>query len=107
MNSTLSLPSADGVVIARSPDNGTYVGRDLSNVPLFQDPSLRTPHGVYYFKSQLDGMQRVSSYQRSDRFPVVILATMQREELLTPWRDPEELPSPACYPFSAWLCSSR
>jgi diguanylate cyclase (GGDEF)-like protein/PAS domain S-box-containing protein len=32
-------------------------------------------------------MQRVSFYKRSDRFPFVILATMQRDELLTPWRD--------------------
>src|SRR5450631_255912 len=85
-NSAITLLTADGTVMARSPDNGTYVGRDLSNGPLFRDPSLQSRHGVYYFKSPLDGMQRVSFYQRSDRFPLVVLATVQQEEALAAWR---------------------
>jgi diguanylate cyclase (GGDEF)-like protein/PAS domain S-box-containing protein len=86
-HSTVTLLNADGIVLARSPDNGTYVGRDLSNRDLFQDPSLRSPSGAYYFKSSLDGMPRVSFYRRSDRFPLVILATVQQEEVLARWRE--------------------
>ena len=86
-HSTITLLSTDGVVMARSPDNGTYVGRNVSNGPLFQDPSLQTASGAYYFKSPLDEMQRVSFYQRSDRFPLVILATVEQEEVLARWRD--------------------
>jgi diguanylate cyclase (GGDEF)-like protein/PAS domain S-box-containing protein len=80
------LLGADGIVKARSLDNDAFVGRDTSKAPLFQDPSLQSSHGVYYFKSPSDGMQRVSSYWRSDRFPIVILATMRQDELLAPWR---------------------
>ena len=85
-NGAISLLSAAGVIMARSPDNSTYVGRDLSNVPLFKDPSLQSPQGVYYFKSPLDGVQRVSFFQRSDRFPVVVVATAELDEVLASWR---------------------
>jgi diguanylate cyclase (GGDEF)-like protein/PAS domain S-box-containing protein len=85
-NSAIVLLNANGIVIARSPDDGTYVGRNSSNGPLFQDPLLRSAGGVYRFKSPLDGMQRVGFYKRSERFPLVVLATMQREEVLAPWR---------------------
>jgi hypothetical protein len=72
--------------MARSPDNGTYVGRDLSNTPLFRDSNSRPTTGVYDFKSPLDGLQRLSSYRRSDRFPLVVVATMEQDEVLAPWR---------------------
>jgi diguanylate cyclase (GGDEF)-like protein/PAS domain S-box-containing protein len=85
-NGAISLLSAGGIIMARSPDNATYVGRDLSNAPLFRDPLLKSPRGVYYFKSPLDGMQRVSFFQRSERFPLVILATAQLDEVLASWR---------------------
>lgn len=32
----VSLLSADGIMLARSPDDGTYVGRDLSNTPFLR-----------------------------------------------------------------------
>jgi diguanylate cyclase (GGDEF)-like protein/PAS domain S-box-containing protein len=85
-HSTITLLNADGVVLARSPDNDGYAGRDVSNGPLFQDPSLRSVSGAYYFESLFDGVERVSFYRRSDRFPLVILATVQQEEVLAGWR---------------------
>lgn len=83
---TIVLLGADGIVKARSLDNDAFVGRDTSSASLFRDPSLQSRHGVYYFKSPSDNMQRVSSYWRSDRFPLVVLATVQQDELLAPWR---------------------
>jgi diguanylate cyclase (GGDEF)-like protein/PAS domain S-box-containing protein len=86
-NGAISLLSADGIILARSSDNGTYAGRNLSNGPLFQDSSLQSQRGVYYFTSPLDGIHRLSFYQRSDRYPLVILATAALDEVLIPWRD--------------------
>jgi diguanylate cyclase (GGDEF)-like protein/PAS domain S-box-containing protein len=85
-NGAITLLNDHGVVLARSPDNGTYVGRDTSSGPLFRDALLQSPQGAYHFKSPLDGMQRVSYYRRSDRFPLVILATVQQDEALASWR---------------------
>lgn len=81
----VTLLNTDGIVLARDPDNDIYVGRDTSNGPLFRDALLQSASGVYYFKSPLDGMRRLSFYKRSDQFPLVVLATVQQEEVLARW----------------------
>jgi diguanylate cyclase (GGDEF)-like protein/PAS domain S-box-containing protein len=85
-NSSVALVHGDGLIIARNPDNAKYVGRSVADKPLFRDPALQGPGGAYHFKSPLDGFERVSFYKRSGRFPLVLLATVEREELLAPWR---------------------
>jgi diguanylate cyclase (GGDEF)-like protein/PAS domain S-box-containing protein len=83
---TILLVNADGTVMARSPNNASYVGRDLSSARLFQDASLQTSGGTYYLTSPLDGLQRLGAYRRSTRLPLVVLATIEQEEMLAPWR---------------------
>jgi diguanylate cyclase (GGDEF)-like protein/PAS domain S-box-containing protein len=85
-NGAIALLSADGVVLARSPDDGTYVGRDMSAAPLFKNFGSWPSASIYYFKSPLDGMQRLSFYKRSDHYPLTVLATMAQDDVLTPWR---------------------
>jgi diguanylate cyclase (GGDEF)-like protein/PAS domain S-box-containing protein len=83
---TLSLLSADGITQARIPDDGTNVGRDVSDGPFFRGTRSGGPSGVFYFRSALDGLQRLSFYQRSDRYPFILLATKAQDEVLAPWR---------------------
>lgn len=85
-NGTVSLLSTDGILLARSGDDGTYVGRDLSQSPLMKNLPNRSAGSVYYFKSPLDGRQRLSFYQLSSRYPLMILATKAKEDVLAPWR---------------------
>ncbi|GKQ53548.1 sensor domain-containing diguanylate cyclase [Bradyrhizobium sp. Ce-3] len=86
-NGAVSLLSADGIMLARSGDDeGAYVGRDMSTSPLFQTLHHRADAGVYYFKSPLDGLQRLSFYQLSKRYPILILATMAQNDALASWR---------------------
>lgn len=85
-NSSVSLVHGDGLIIARNPDNAKYVGRSVADKPLFRDPALQGPGGAYHFTSPLDGVERVSFYKRSGRFPLMLLATVEKEELLAPWR---------------------
>lgn len=84
-NGSIALVAADGVVLARSPDNG-YTGRDLSSAPLFRNLHERPAAGAYYFTSSLDGVRRLSFYQRSARYPVLVVATESEEDVLAPWR---------------------
>lgn len=70
----------------------------MADTPLFRDASLQRPAGAYHFKSPLDGADRVSFFKRSGRYPLVLLATVDKDELLAPWRaaaisrmDPVEL----------------
>jgi diguanylate cyclase (GGDEF)-like protein/PAS domain S-box-containing protein len=83
---TITLLNTAGIVLARSRDNDLYAGHDLSNAPLLRDRESRPTNGVYSFKSPLDGVQRLSFYKQSDRFPLMVLATMAQDDVLAPWR---------------------
>jgi diguanylate cyclase (GGDEF)-like protein/PAS domain S-box-containing protein len=85
-NGTISLMSADGIIMARGPDDGTSVGRDLSAGPLFKDTDSRASSGVYYYRSPVDGLQRLGFYQRSSHYPLMILAAKAQSDVLAPWR---------------------
>jgi diguanylate cyclase (GGDEF)-like protein/PAS domain S-box-containing protein len=83
---SISLIGYDGIVMSRSPDDGTYVGRDLSASPAFKEARSGVSAGVFNFRSALDGLQRLSYYKRSDRYPFIVFANQSREEVLAPWR---------------------
>ncbi|MGY4403605.1 diguanylate cyclase (GGDEF)-like protein/PAS domain S-box-containing protein [Bradyrhizobium sp. USDA 3315] len=85
-NGSIALASADGIILARSPDDGSFTGRDLSGSPLFANLRERPATGAYYFKSPLDGVQRLSFYQQSNRYPVIVVATQSEDDVLVPWR---------------------
>jgi diguanylate cyclase (GGDEF)-like protein/PAS domain S-box-containing protein len=85
-NSSVTLMYGDGIIIARNPGNDKFVGRSVADTQLFRDASLQRPFGAYHFKSPLDGAERVSFFKRSGRYPLVLLATVDKDELLAPWR---------------------
>ncbi|MBR1215358.1 diguanylate cyclase [Bradyrhizobium sp. JYMT SZCCT0180] len=86
-NGSVALLNADGVLLARSRDeDGSNVGRDMSKSPLFRTLKDRPSASVYYFKSPLDGLERLSFYQLSSRYPILVLATKAQEDVLEPWR---------------------
>lgn len=85
-NSSVALMHGEGTIIARNPHNEKFAGRSVGDAPLFRDASLQRPAGAYHFKSQLDGAERVSFFKRSGRYPLVLLATVDKDELLAPWR---------------------
>jgi diguanylate cyclase (GGDEF)-like protein/PAS domain S-box-containing protein len=82
----ITLLNNAGMILARSNDNETYAGRDLSNTPFFKNRETRPLNGVYYFKSPLDGVARLSFYKNSNRFPLIVLATRGQDEVLSLWR---------------------
>jgi diguanylate cyclase (GGDEF)-like protein/PAS domain S-box-containing protein len=83
----VSLLNTSGIMLARSPDDGSYIGRDMSNSPLISQLHNRPAASVYYFKSPLDGVQRLSFYKLSSRYPLMVLATRAQDEVLAPWRE--------------------
>lgn len=86
-NGLASLLNTAGIMLARTGDEGeAFVGRDLSNAPLFREWKSRPAAAVYYFKSPIDGVQRLSYYQRSSNYPLMVLAGKSQEDVLAPWR---------------------
>jgi diguanylate cyclase (GGDEF)-like protein/PAS domain S-box-containing protein len=86
-NGAILLLSAGGIVLARSPNNDTYVGRDLSGTPLFKELYSQPSESLYNYKSTLDGVWRLGFYKRDDRFPILVLATEAMEDVLAIWRN--------------------
>lgn len=84
---TVTLLDKSGIILARSVDNESAVGRDVSATPLIQDMDARRPAGLYYFRSPFDQTLRLSYYRLSDRFPILVLATEAKDEVLAPWRE--------------------
>ncbi|WFU42252.1 diguanylate cyclase [Bradyrhizobium sp. CB82] len=86
-NGSVSLLNNDGIMLARSRDeSGAFIGRDLSNAPLFREWDNRPAASLYYFKSPLDGVQRLSYYKRSSQYPLMVLASKSQDDVLAPWR---------------------
>ncbi|WP_316233054.1 diguanylate cyclase domain-containing protein [Bradyrhizobium sp. SZCCHNPS2010] len=85
-NGSIFLMSRKGVILARAPDDGHYVGRNLSSLDLFKQLDGRPSSGTFHFTSPLDGRERVSFYQFAKRYPVVVVATEAKDELLASWR---------------------
>ncbi len=85
-NSSVTLLYADGMIVARNPNNEKFVGRSVGDTPLFRNANLQRTSGAYHFTSPLDGAERVSFFKRSGRYPLVLLATVDKDELLAPWR---------------------
>ena len=83
--SAVTLLHVDGHVVARHPDNAEHVGRDASREPIFKGASLEAASGTYQYLSPLDGTERLGFFRRSARFPLLVLATVQKSELLALW----------------------
>ena len=83
----ITLIEKDGIVLARSIDNEKSVGRDISNTPLIKEMSSRPSASIYYLRSTFDGSWRLSFYKLSDRFPVLVVATEAKDEVLASWRE--------------------
>jgi diguanylate cyclase (GGDEF)-like protein/PAS domain S-box-containing protein len=82
----ITLASTDGIVLARSLDDGTYVGRDMSGSAFYKMRD-RPAASVRYFKSRLDHVQRLSFYKTSSRYPLLVLATRAQDDVLATWRE--------------------
>lgn len=82
----VTMLNSAGIILARNPDNGTYVGRNMADAPLFKHRDKHPASTAYHFKSPLDGVQRLSAYRSSEHYPLIILATKSRDEVLAPWR---------------------
>jgi PAS domain S-box-containing protein len=83
----ITMLQKNGIVLARSVDNETSVGRDLANSALIKDMHGRPSASVYYFQSTFDNSWRLAFYKLSDRFPIIVVATESKEEVLASWRE--------------------
>jgi diguanylate cyclase (GGDEF)-like protein/PAS domain S-box-containing protein len=84
-NGSIALISSNATLLARFPHDDSYIGHDFSGSPLIRSGNPR-PFGLIRFKSALDGVERVSAFHRSTRFPFVMIVARARADILASWR---------------------
>jgi diguanylate cyclase (GGDEF)-like protein len=85
-NGVINLISADARIVVRRPFNETKIGTSLANSPLFTQLLPKGSSGTATVKSYVDGVERVVGFRRVDEYPLIIFAALNKDEVLTPWR---------------------
>ncbi len=83
---TITLMAANGTVVANVPGDPRKVGSSVAEGDFFTRVLPLTPAGSSEFASVLDGMPRLGSHQRVEGFPLVVLVSHDRGEVLAAWR---------------------
>jgi PAS domain S-box-containing protein len=81
----ITLATTDGILLARYPAAGQFVGEDISGAKVF---GLLAAHRAGSFENTgfVDGIRRFSGYRQSDRYPLVAVAGMSQDVALAGWR---------------------
>ena len=79
---TITLFQANGTLVSRYPYIERAIGTDHVHQPWFRDG---VASGTYEYVSPVDGVDRVSGYQRNHIFPVGVLSAVGRDEALADW----------------------
>jgi signal transduction histidine kinase/ActR/RegA family two-component response regulator len=77
------LARRDGIVLVRAPMVEAWVGRSLTGGRMPQG----APAGVRQMASPIDGVERIFAYEKISGFPLLIAATMSRQDALAPFRE--------------------
>lgn len=81
-SNAITLLHDDGRVIVRYPDQGGDAGRDLSREQAAESPS---PGGANQYASLENSTERLGFVARSSRFPLAVVASVQKSDLLAAW----------------------
>ena len=81
----LTLLSRTGIVLAREPFSEADLGKDLSQGPLFTTHLPVAPVGEFQYRSPVDGVERMSSYDGSSSYPILVIAGLAEKNVLEPW----------------------
>ncbi len=78
-----TLVRGDGAVIMRHPDAGA-AGKRFGLKVL--DEMMKQPEGSFTAVSAIDGIARQVAYRKHADFPLAIVVSLSRDEILSPWR---------------------
>jgi len=82
---TINLFRGDGVLLTRHPFNEGQIGQDFSGSPQVQR-LLQGRSGTFESLSPIDGVHRIISFERLDRFPLVLTLALSVDEVFDAWK---------------------
>lgn len=76
----------NGTLLYRRPYNEAMAGKSIANGPVFDLYRRNGPVGSAMLVSKLDGVERIYSYRRLQRFPLLVAAAQAKQDVLAEWR---------------------
>jgi diguanylate cyclase (GGDEF)-like protein len=79
----IALLMTDGTVLMRYPNSDAYIGKTLRNENNFARMTAERS-GSFAGRSQIDGVERLFSFQRVGRYPLILNIGLSVDELMAP-----------------------
>lgn len=83
---TIALLHTNGTLLARSPHDDAIIGSSFAHVAPFNKVLRQGSDDVLWARSPIDGVERVAGYRVLANEPLVLLVTMDKDEVLQSWR---------------------
>lgn len=77
----------DGLLLLCNPFVEEYIGRNFSSLTLFRELLPRAHSGQYVTESTIDGIERISAYERIPDTSLVVFAGLSSRSNLNDWRN--------------------
>ena len=81
----INLFRNDGILLTRYPYDESQINLDLSGSPHVQR-LLREKSGTFDSVSPIDGVRRIISFERLNRYPMVLTVALSVEEVFSAWQ---------------------
>lgn len=79
----IKLVRRDGIILTRWPE--AYIGKDVSKGGLFAKHLPKSAMGSVEGVAETDGLARILSYRALGKFPLVVVVSASKDEILAPW----------------------
>jgi diguanylate cyclase (GGDEF)-like protein len=86
-NGTIVLALADATVVVRRPFVEPMIGHNIANGTLFSQYIAHRASDTQIIRSGLDGIERVVSYHSLQRYPLIVVTSLSKKEILQAWRE--------------------
>jgi diguanylate cyclase (GGDEF)-like protein len=90
-NGVINLIADDATIVVRRPFKDAEIGTSIANGPLFTQLLPKGDSGTATVKSVMDGVERVVGFRRVDGYPLIIFAALNKDEVLSGWRQESAL----------------
>lgn len=80
------LAARSGTLLAQWPPGASDVGTNIGDNDIVRQHAARNLRGVAVLRSPNDGLQRLYSYKRLDRYPLFVTSALSYDEVLSGWR---------------------
>lgn len=81
----INLFRNDGVLLTRFPYDASLINQDLGGSPHVQS-LLQAKSGTFDSDSPIDGIRRIISFQRLDKYPLVLTVALSVDEIFSAWQ---------------------